>query len=410
MNSLSRQKLRSILPHITGSLSWLGSLSIIIDIIRKYRNNNNNHKSITTYHRLMLGMSLFDLCMGTNQMLNTLVMPADTPNVYGCFGTEASCIAFGFLGQLGIGSPFYNLMLSIYYYLVIVKNSSPSATIEKCMHFVCISFAFGTAITALALGMLGYAGFWCWITAEHGKARLWFWYVPVLSIMLAMAMIMTVIYCSLAKQEDRQRNFRFRGRESLAIEQENRNDGVRGALHNLRRNRRSAGASRSVKWQAFRYVGSFFAAWFFLAVTRFMVWAGRKPPFALVLASVILSTSQGLLNFWIYIRPRYVEHKKRHPDVGRFVAFFRVNPLFSGCECCHKCCHRGGTKLRRRMSIIERRLRVVNESIVDTDGNIPTQNMNDYNSQAEVIESEHNIADVDGAINGEAVSGESDIL
>jgi len=101
-------------------------------------------------------------------MMTTWPIPADTPDTYGAtYGNEATCKTQAFFSQVGIGVPFYTLCLSVYYYLVIVKNSRPSLILERCMHFLCFSFAFGTAIAALALDILGYATVWCWIKVEH---------------------------------------------------------------------------------------------------------------------------------------------------------------------------------------------------------------------------------------------------
>jgi len=102
------QKLASILPHISGFMSWLGSLSIIVDVVRHYRAKGKANRKVCTYHRLMIGMSLCDMCASGAWMMSTWPVPADTPNSYATHGTEASCRTQAFFIQMGIGVPFYN--------------------------------------------------------------------------------------------------------------------------------------------------------------------------------------------------------------------------------------------------------------------------------------------------------------
>lgn len=331
-------------------------------------------------------------------MMTTLPIPADTPGAYAAYGTDASCKTQAFFIQFGIGASFYNLCLSVYYYLFIVKNIRTTTTFERCMHFVCLSFSLGTAVAALALDLFGPAGFWCWITAEHDLFRLCFWYGPIWIIIVMVAAIMLMIYRDLAKQEKRQRRWtqinRPRVNRLTHLRQEpptsnqiniprvnrlthlkqklptmspaqaathdanengtNSNEGsttsnnvARETNYNTDRNEvntrssrrqsQSHKASDSVKWQAFRYVGSFFLSWFFLTIVRGMQTAGKNDsiPFWVILAAITLVPSQGFLNYIIYISPRYKQYRERHPAVGRFVTFFRINPLFTGCKCCH---------------------------------------------------------------------------
>ena len=110
-------------------------------------------------------------------MMSTWPIPSDQPNVYANYGNDASCKAQGFFIQLGMGVPFYNLCLSIYYYLVIVKiwPSQLGRAVEGSMHFVSLGYAISTAVSGLALGLFGYATFWCWIEGQHKMFRWLFW-------------------------------------------------------------------------------------------------------------------------------------------------------------------------------------------------------------------------------------------
>ncbi|KAL7526342.1 hypothetical protein ACHAXR_001436 [Thalassiosira sp. AJA248-18] len=225
----TEQKLQAILPRITGLMSWLGSLSIIVDIVvRKYRKRGSNSKP-TAQHRLMLGMSFCDMCATTSWMMTTWPIPADTPNTYAAYGTYGTCQAQAFFMQLSLGVPFYNLCLAIYYYLVIVKNSQPSRVVEGCMHFVCLGAAFSTAIASLAMGLFGYALFWCWIKGEYNMFRWLFFYGPLWANIVGVTAIMSVIYYTIRKQENRQ--LKWTARWTIRSQRNTTNNNVEGA-HN----------------------------------------------------------------------------------------------------------------------------------------------------------------------------------
>ena len=150
----AQQKLASILPHITGFSSVIGCSAIIADVYRQYRKHhstNNNHHKPSTYHRLMLGLSATGICQASTSGLSTWPMPVGS--AWQAFGNEGTCKAQAFFLQIGIGGPFYNLCLAIYYYLFIVKNISSRqiARVEQFMHPLCLLFAIGTAISGLAL-------------------------------------------------------------------------------------------------------------------------------------------------------------------------------------------------------------------------------------------------------------------
>ena len=175
-----QKQLSSILPHITGFMSWLGSLSIAIDVARKYihhRRGDTNASKPTAYHRLILGMSLCDMCASGGFMMSTWPMPTSITDAWDTRGTDGTCTAQGFFIQLGIGVPFYNLCLAMYYYLVIVRNSQLNGWAETCMHFVSVGYAVSAAISALVMDLFGYATFWCWIKGEYSMFRWIFWYV-----------------------------------------------------------------------------------------------------------------------------------------------------------------------------------------------------------------------------------------
>mmetsp|Transcript_8269 Transcript_8269/g.14588 ORF Transcript_8269/g.14588 Transcript_8269/m.14588 type:complete len:411 (-) Transcript_8269:221-1453(-) len=397
-----QQQFASILPRITSFMSLIGSSSIVVDVVQKYRKRGNSNSKPTTYHRLMLGMSFCDIFMSGGLMMTTWPIPADTPDTYTTYGNDATCKTQAFFVQLGIGAPFYTLCLSVYYYLVIVKDSRPNLILERCMHFVCLSFAFGTVIASLALDLFGYAKYFCWFSAEHDLFRWLFWFGPLWAIIAIVAVIMSMIYFDIVKQEKKQR--RWKGVNDQGATTVNSNSG--GTHNRENRNlrnitpRRSVRVSDSVKSQAFRYVGSFFLTWIFQTIARGMETAGQgdSVPYWLSLVGVTLLPSQGFFNFLIYIRPRYEQHRKRHPEVGKFVTFFRVNPLFAGCNCCH-----GVLRTIQSQRVWNRSAREGSLSEGGTSNNVAnSDSIIDYNSQEEECESEQDSAEAGQVLNDDS--------
>ena len=111
--SLAQQRQLAIWPKVTGSLSIMGSASIIYEVLR------DKKKRRKVYHRIMLAMSLIDVNTSFWYALSTWPMPKDTQGVAYASGTQQSCTAQGFFVQLGLATPMYNVALAIYYCIVV---------------------------------------------------------------------------------------------------------------------------------------------------------------------------------------------------------------------------------------------------------------------------------------------------
>jgi hypothetical protein len=76
--------------------------------------------------------------------------------------------------------------------------------------------------------------------------------------------------------------------------------------------------SRRVAIQALWYVGVFYLTFTFATVTRVAQQLTGKASFPLFLVHTILEPAQGLGNYIIYIRPRYLSFRDRNPDIKGF--------------------------------------------------------------------------------------------
>lgn len=81
---------------------------------------------------------------------------------------------------------------------------------------------------------------------------------------------------------------------------------------------RAKSLTNQVAVQCFCYVSSFFMTWIFPTIIRAMTAFGSIPPFALVYLTTFLLPLQGLINFFIYMRPRYARYRKNNPHESAF--------------------------------------------------------------------------------------------
>ena len=140
--SESQLKALAILPHITGTLSFIGSSFILYEISKDRR-----VKMKRPYYRIMLELSLFDILASSSYALSTIPMPVGT--AYGARGTTQTCTAAGFFASFSLGSLLSNLILTIYYTLsgrYKMTDEEFAKKYERYMHVSCVVLTLSVAI------------------------------------------------------------------------------------------------------------------------------------------------------------------------------------------------------------------------------------------------------------------------
>ena len=316
----SRHAAISVIPHITGALSVLGSLFIIVDILRK-----RQKKLGTTYHRILLGMSLSDVVGSFAVALSTWPIPSlesgtiDGGSIFGASGTQGTCSAQGFFVQVGMAAPLYNGVLSVYYLLMVRyrwnENSNKMRLLENICHVLVWLLALGTAFASLGLGLFNSANVWCWIAplpldcvssvkAENGQGtcvrgdnawvyRLAFYFIWIWLSFICVTFCMAMVYITVWKQTRRMDRYNVKG-VNLSTERQS----------NVRR----------VAVQAALYVGAFYMTIIFPSIVRMAQarWNCTSEYFPLSILTVTFYPLQGFWNLIIYIRPRYLRYRKEH--------------------------------------------------------------------------------------------------
>ncbi len=156
-------KLNIILPKITGFLSMAGSVFVIQDVLR-----NPQKRTKSTYHRIMLGLSVMDIIFSFSlYFLTSWPMPSGF-YMYAA-GTVATCDAAGFFGQIGtVGVPLYNCALTTYFSVQLKYNwvDRRIKAFEKWFHFVPIFVSVALAIVGLAARAYGPISSMCWVALQ----------------------------------------------------------------------------------------------------------------------------------------------------------------------------------------------------------------------------------------------------
>lgn len=367
----------AIAPKITASLSIMGSIFIITDILK------SKEKMGRTYSRILLVMSIYDFLTSIAQGLSTWPIPQGSGRVYAA-GTTFTCSFQGFFTQLGVGAPMYNCSLSFYYLVVIAFAFTEERVkeFEWFMHGIPLVFSIGTAVAGLPLTLYNNAYLWCWIAAlpndcENGTnqggegpcqrghyAWVFRWaiyYGPVWFCVLTITLNMAVVSYLVWAKEKASLRFRFGHRSNPAtstassagsaeldpstsfggtpsVTSPSVNESVAGHIKSgkslaayfakkrakKQKQKQRQGLASQVFWQAFYYVLGFYITWIFPTILRMKQTLGKPVPYWILLAMSILLPLQGFFNFLVYVRPRVVQYQNRHPEKSLCAAISRA--------------------------------------------------------------------------------------
>lgn len=138
-----------ILTTVTGSLSAICSL-LLLNVIRM-----SNQKLSTTYHRIMVLMSVFDLIASVCMALTTLPMPSDDELRFAgpMLGNKVTCQIQGYFVQLGVfcGISFYSCLIWYFVCRMTFKVSSDKVSRRIEPIFIMYSVFAGLFMTTLTL-------------------------------------------------------------------------------------------------------------------------------------------------------------------------------------------------------------------------------------------------------------------
>ena len=194
-------------------------------------------------------------------------------------GNETTCKIQGFMIQLGqTTSMFYNLFLSLYFFLVIVYG-------WREHRFKKLSWAVHAIVLVFGIGLSG--GSIPYIEAQFGvcgilpplTSNVWqlslFYTAPVSLVLVVLTASTAGICHSVYKQQQKARKWKF-GKKSLAI-------------------------TREVFWQSFWYVSAFYVTLPLMLLSYYVPFVYPRD-FWIFVVTAILAPLQGLMNSLVYFQ------------------------------------------------------------------------------------------------------------
>ena len=360
----------SIIQTVSSIASLISSAAIIWILYRSFLRGMS-----LPYHRLLLGLSIADICSSVAQSFSTLPAPDPLDIIWNARGTKVVCQLQGFFIVLGsIGAPLYNCSLCFYYLIVITyKRKNADAYVRKkfeiYLHAVPIATALIGATTILAMDAFHPNMTYCFIGADpacddvdscdktNRTARVLFVVFsagPYLILPCVISSTMICVYRVVRAKEKKERQFgvhalrrTIRDRNNATDANlpanigQNNDDEVRGSANRLRdiqsvstrvrasilslsvRSRTSEARSsigvpnnadtksRGVLNKAFANTLAFFLTFLFPIIISIRTLSGYDSGPVLSILARIFFPLQGLFNFIVFIHPRVLGAKKR---------------------------------------------------------------------------------------------------
>jgi hypothetical protein len=227
---------------VSATLSLIASSIIIYKIYLRYKSQSkstvvvssslrSSRNDITTYHRMLLGISTFDVIHSISSVFSSLLVPSYTQSTF-AHGNTTTCSMQGAFQQLTPSIVIYMAMLNTYFMLKIrynVPDSVINSQYEVWFHAFPTVHFLSTSITGLSMGIFGpiiLPELGCWIDSycvythtctrsdpifyEHLDYYAWsFAYIWLFVCVLIVSINAVLIYTAILGQE--KRNARYLG-------------------------------------------------------------------------------------------------------------------------------------------------------------------------------------------------------
>lgn len=345
----------AIVPMVSGSISFISSIILIYIILRSHL------KLSTVYHRITFVLSCCDLFQSISHALSCVPAPKGTPGALYALGNQLSCDIQGFFYVFGsLSLMFYFCGLTGYFNLAIkleISEERIQKYFEPAVHAISLVYALFGAIYVLASDGYYTTGNICWIaprpfrceynedvdcssgSAHKFEVMRWIFIAgPVFLSFLFIVINMLMIFCALWAQ-NRSINLSISSRadeinnivreetprllEGTTLDTQERNNlqtqnsRIVESYAATKKDRKLSNAEidrKEAMIQALLYIFVFFFCYFAILTFRFMEYYGTPISLNLYIISRGTSPLQGFGVFVIFIRPRFMNMKKRQPS------------------------------------------------------------------------------------------------
>ena len=317
---------------VSASLSITGSVCIVYLIVFRQR------KSLETdpFRRLMVAMCVCDVIHSFWLLWQGILLPRETSPRAFAIGNRATCSMLGFFAQFGFSVAFYNGMISFHHLLTIRHGLTPSqiaSRYEPYMHGLSIFWPLTTAIIGVSLGAFNenFVGPMCWFanypqgceTDPLQPCRVFILgYVttggPVGVIFICIAINMLRIYWHVRSTLSRGAT---RSLDSVSSVDTTSSPPTSNPYTTQ---------IQQVAAQAYLFVFVFCLTFCFGFLNQSLEasvdgtvenpWDERNI-FPTIVLHQLFYPLQGFLNFFVFVRPRYLAMRDECPDLSRWKAF-----------------------------------------------------------------------------------------
>ena len=285
----------------SGILSLSGSLLIIISILTKPRNVR-----WSPYNQIVLGISFFDSLSSTAYIIGTAFTPMEL-GLHGSIGNNASCGFEAWLFQIGITSVYYNVILCVYFLLVVKYNWTERKfnKVAAWVHLGVVAVGLTMAFAVIPFASPDWR--WCYLGTPPQAASwmpgLFFFIIPVALCISAMT-VLTVIFVRHVKQVYRKTQ-----------------------LTSMKRNgHKGRSLANRTFWQSVWFLAVFYAVWP-IQFAAFMVPAVQHNYWIYVLAA-IFGPLQGFLNaLVVFCRDRNIIQRRVSGCTRKLLS--RIDTIFT---------------------------------------------------------------------------------
>lgn len=380
--SFAEQVTLTIAPAVAGVLSIAGSSCIVYIIAKDWENTIKSVK-----YRFLLALSIADIINSVSFVFWAPPIPEDTPGVWGAAGNRTTCNVSAYFMQLGCVGAFYNAAISHYYLMFLCHGWTEKQIAqrhERYIHATAILFGLGTATAALFQDLYSPTALGCWIgpeprlclardaiECERGESAVVYAWVyqgiPLFLMLVYIAYTMRQIFTKVrevtlkaerwtmdhaqstlasiqntpsyvsAVQSSEDDNLNMSADMSSDDDDETRNNvagnpttSAQSQRRRTRRNvKRRANRTKEAAIQAFLYVFAYLITHMWAFVVYHLDQYVDRVPGILMIVQNISWPLQGLLNLFVFLRPRIQVLQRYFPELtyqqAAYVAIFSYN-------------------------------------------------------------------------------------
>ena len=271
------------------------------------------------------------------QTTSTFLAPSHS-GTWGASGNQATCISQGIVGILGtVSTPFYSLMLCIYYLCVVkysMRDEHFGQKVEKYLHAFIVFYSIATVTYIAGIRQLIHSNIklssWCYISpsgcddsnpdvctygVDFKKVQWALIYAPCLLIFIAELTIMGMTCYTVYLQDKTMAQYSFR-QQMVRRGEEEEEDSTRRA--SIARSRRFI----EIRKQGMLYFAAVVLTYGGIMVKLAVDGIVGSSPFPLIVCSRSLYTLQGLFNICVYIRPQVASIRRQDPSLSIAKSFY----------------------------------------------------------------------------------------